>query len=175
MRWPAMDDLDRRILQLLREDSRATNESIGAHVGLTESAVRHRVRALRADGTLLKFTVITRPLGPEGLVLIRCQPGRTSEVVERVRDLASDLFESSGAYDLGATLEAESMEGLNRALDRLRAIPGVQETVTLVRLTRFVRTGAPPGGRVVRRRPSRTGHRPRRAARSPDRSRRTAG
>ncbi|MGI0151933.1 MAG: Lrp/AsnC family transcriptional regulator, partial [Thermoplasmata archaeon] len=105
-----MDELDRRLLRELRVDARATNAALGARIGLTEGAVRRRVGRMFGDGTILRYTVITRPLGPEGLVLIRCRPGRTREVVDRLRSLAEDLFETSGEYDLAASLERDSME-----------------------------------------------------------------
>lgn len=137
-----MDDRDRAILERLRRDGRTPNAVIGAELGLSEGAVRHRVARMVEDGTILRTTVVTRPLGPEGLVLIKCRPGATRQVVERIRRQVVDLFETSGEYDLGANVEAPTMEAFNRALDGIRAIRGVESTTTLVRLTRFV--GAPP-------------------------------
>ncbi len=153
-----MDDLDRQILRLLRADGRATNLALGRRLGLTEGAVRYRIRRLVATGALLKFTVVTRPLGPDGLVLVRCRPGTTERVVDRARRIAEEVFETSGEYDLAATVQAESMEGFNRILDRLRAIPGVEKTTTLVRLTRLLNAERSKG----RTRPPRAPRRPRR-------------
>lgn len=139
-----MDDLDRRILEGLREDARITNASLGDRVGLTEAAVRRRIRRLTSDGTIRRFTIVTVPLGPEGLVLIRCRPGRTSEILRYVRERATEVFETSGEYDVGALLERSSMEELNQELDRIRGVDGVVATLTLIRLAREFRGSGPP-------------------------------
>ncbi|MDE1819415.1 MAG: Lrp/AsnC family transcriptional regulator [Euryarchaeota archaeon] len=142
-----MDDIDRRILQLLKEDGRATNAEVGTKIGLSEGAVRRRIARMRAEGTILRFTVVTLPLGPEGLVLIRCRPGKTATILEHVRQRATEVFESSGEYDLGAIIECGTMDALNRELDAIRALDGVDATLTLIRLTRWQKTPqAAPGG-----------------------------
>ncbi len=145
-----MDDIDRRILEALREDASATNAAIGGLVALTEAAVRRRIARLRADGTILRYTIVTTPLGPEGVVLVRCRPGRTAEILRYVQARASETFETSGEFDLGAVFERPTMEAFNRELDALRSLPGVVSTVTLIRLTRSVR---PPTGPRAAERP----------------------
>jgi DNA-binding Lrp family transcriptional regulator len=132
-----VDDIDRRVLQLLKEDGRATNAEVGEKIGLSEGAVRRRIARMRADGTILRFTAVTLPLGPEGLVLVRCRPGKTAAILEHVRQRATEVFESSGEYDLGAIIECGSMDALNRELDAIRAMDGVDATLTLIRLTRW--------------------------------------
>lgn len=138
-----MDDIDRHILQLLKEDGRSTNAEVGVKIGLSEGAVRRRIARMRQEGTILRFTAVTLPLGPEGLVLIRCRPGRTGQILEHVRQRATEVFESSGEYDLGAIIECATMDALNRELDAIRALDGVDATLTLIRLTRWQRGGPP--------------------------------
>ena len=140
-----MDDVDRKVLELLRDDARATNAAIGQQVGLTEAAVRRRVARMRADGTIVRFTIVTVPLGPEGLVLIRCRPGSTSDVLRYVRERATEVFETSGEYDVGAFVECSTMDDLNRELDEIRSLDGVVSTITLIRLARAVRLPPAPG------------------------------
>jgi DNA-binding Lrp family transcriptional regulator len=138
-----VDDLDRAILSRLRSNSRTSNAAIGQELELSEGAVRHRIARMMSEGTILRYTVITKALGPEGLVLIRCRPGATRGVVEELRRQQADLFETSGEYDLAAAVEASTMDDFNQALDRLRGIEGVESTATLVRLSRFVGGAAP--------------------------------
>jgi len=139
-----VDDVDRKLLELLREDARATNAAIGEEVGLTEAAVRRRVARMRANGTIVRFTIVTVPLGPEGLVLIRCRPGSTSDVLRYVRERATEVFETSGEYDVGAFVECSTMEELNQELDEIRSRDGVVSTITLIRLARAMRLPPPP-------------------------------
>ena len=55
-----MDDLDVRILSILRNDGRTSFVDIAKEIGLTEGAVRVRVGKLSRDGTIKKFTIDTK-------------------------------------------------------------------------------------------------------------------
>jgi DNA-binding Lrp family transcriptional regulator len=140
---------------LPREDASSTNAHQGKRVGLTGPAVRHRFARLRSDGTIVRYTVVTRPLGPEGLVLMRRRPGRTGEIPKFVKGRASEVFETSGEFDLGAFIEQPILEWFAEELDRLRSLEGVVPTATLVGLARSVRSpvrAGEPGARMSRSR-----------------------
>lgn len=70
----------------------------------------------------------------KGVCLIRVEVGGEAEVrkklpqVKGVRE-AMQLF---GEYDFIAIIEAESLKELNQAVDRIRSIPEVTSTKTLV-------------------------------------------
>ena len=52
-----MDRIDRKILDLLRADSRLTGEQLGERVGLSPSAAHRRVKALEEQNASLKAEV----------------------------------------------------------------------------------------------------------------------
>ncbi len=56
-----MDDIDRKILDLLAEDSRRVLTDIGGAVGLSASAVNERIRRLANDGAIRRFTIDADP------------------------------------------------------------------------------------------------------------------
>jgi len=56
-----MDNLDHRIIDLLRLNSRSGYGDIGVRVGLSASAVKRRVDRLVADGTIRAFTIQVDP------------------------------------------------------------------------------------------------------------------
>src|SRR3954462_6079758 len=56
-----IDDIDRQIIALLREDARRSFQDIGSHVALTAPAVKRRVDRLRRDGVVKGFTTIVDP------------------------------------------------------------------------------------------------------------------
>lgn len=70
--YAEMDDLDRKIVDLLAEDSRRALADIGGTVGLSASAVNERIRRLVASGAIRRFTVDADPeqLGLPGLVFV---------------------------------------------------------------------------------------------------------
>lgn len=56
-----MDENDRKISNLLAEDSRRSLADIGSAVGLSPSAVNERIRRLVATGAIRRFTVEAEP------------------------------------------------------------------------------------------------------------------
>lgn len=64
-----MDDFDRRILALVQRDNRLSHARIGHAVGLSESAVRRRLKALRDDGVIIGDVALVDP-GRAGVTLI---------------------------------------------------------------------------------------------------------
>lgn len=52
-----MDDIDRKIIDLLAQDARRALADIGGAVGLSPSAVNDRIRRLTASGAIRRFTV----------------------------------------------------------------------------------------------------------------------
>jgi Lrp/AsnC family leucine-responsive transcriptional regulator len=52
------DSVDIRILELLQQDGRMTNQDIAAVIGLSPAATLRRVRALEQNGLILGYTVL---------------------------------------------------------------------------------------------------------------------
>lgn len=73
-------------------------------------------------------------------VQFRCDPGRTYEVADAIydRELVSELFSTSGDYDLIAKVyipdEADTGHYLN---EKLFDIPGIQRTLTTMTFKAF--------------------------------------
>ena len=49
----AIDDLDRRIIDLLRDDGRAPNKQLAAELGVSETTIAIRIRSLRERKVML--------------------------------------------------------------------------------------------------------------------------
>ena len=58
---PAMDDIDRQIVALLRQDARRSFQSIGLRVSLSAPAVKRRVDRLEAAGVVRGYTASVDP------------------------------------------------------------------------------------------------------------------
>ncbi|MEM3632333.1 MAG: AsnC family transcriptional regulator, partial [Conexivisphaerales archaeon] len=52
-----MDDIDLKLLELLKDDGRASYIDLGKKLNLSEAAVRRRVRKMVEDGTIKRFTL----------------------------------------------------------------------------------------------------------------------
>ncbi len=132
-----MDKLDAKIIELLKENSRAKFVDIGKTVGLTEGAVRRRIKNLIESGVIRRFSIETQS-DAEAIVLIKTAPkttpASTREVVKSLKRVAERVFEVSGDYDIAALITAANIEELNRKVDEIRKFPHVQNTNTLIRL-----------------------------------------
>ncbi len=128
-----MDETDIKILEILKKNSRTKYVKVGEIVGLTEGAVRRRVKKMVEDGVITRFTVETRA-EMEGIVLVKTDPAQTGEAARRIKGVSERVFELSGAYDVAALIQSYTIEELNRKVDSIRVFPGVLDTKTLVKL-----------------------------------------
>ncbi|MEM2110315.1 MAG: Lrp/AsnC family transcriptional regulator [Candidatus Bathyarchaeia archaeon] len=128
-----MDDIDLKILKILKEDARTKYVDIAKSVGLTEGAVRRRVKRLMHNETIKRFTIETTAEF-EGIVLIETETTRTKDVTMKIRKIATRVFEVSGDYDIAALIQAYTIEELNSKIDEIRKLHGVQNTRTLIKL-----------------------------------------
>jgi len=133
MAWK-MDDTDRKILEILRENARIANEALGKKIGLSEPAARRRVANLVTRGVIRRFTVDVEEGGAvQAIVNVTFLPSATSEKI--IRELihspgVTALFEISGDTDLVVRLAAPDMDELNRRIDSLRHHPEITATRT---------------------------------------------
>ena len=131
-----VDEVDERILRLLEENSRATYVEIGQQVGLSEGAVRNRVQALVASGVIKRFTIEKASgVGVRALIMIAVSPTiPTYEVSQRVHQLngVERIYEVTGEYDIVLVSSSNNIDGINRVIEEIRKIPGVEKTNTII-------------------------------------------
>src|ERR1700686_1985513 len=82
-----MDEVDRTIVALLREDARRSFKDIGSYVHLSAPAVKRRVDRLERDGVLLGYTAVVDPLAfgwhAEAFVDLFCEGDMPGEAIKR--------------------------------------------------------------------------------------------
>ncbi len=143
---PALDETDRRILDLLREDARRTFADIGAHVHLSAPAVKRRVDRLEADGIIQGYTTVVdhallgRPL--EAFAELRFSGRAPVDAIEGLIDQVPEveaLFTVAGDPDALAWIRVRDVEDLKRVIDDIRRTGTVTGTKTLIILGSAVR------------------------------------
>lgn len=141
-----MDEIDYKILEILRENAKTTNNDIAKIVKLTEGAVRNRIKRLVLTGVIKQFTIVTEPAQSEAIVLIKTRAKGSKEILKRIRKYTNGLFETAGEYDVAAFLAAESIEKINATIDKLRGLDGVISTLTLLKIAdeQLFRHSTPP-------------------------------
>lgn len=129
-----MDRVDFKILKILRRDARTPFVEVARQVGMTEGAIRARVKRMTQDGTIERFTVVSRAAGVRAIVAIRTRPsGPTDRVGRAVRKVGgvTSVLEVTGEQDLFALVEVPDVAALNRAIEHVRKVPDVVETKSM--------------------------------------------
>ena len=132
----SLDKIDEKIINILKVDARKAFVEIAQEVGLSESAVRRRVKNLADNGTIKKFTI---ELGvsnkTSAITLISVSPSTdTSNVSERLKSLkgVDIVYEITGQYDIVAIVSAPTIAEINKCIDDVRRINGVDDTNTVI-------------------------------------------
>jgi DNA-binding Lrp family transcriptional regulator len=131
-----MDDVDREIVKILKNQGRATYGEIGKKVGLSEGAVRKRINELLDSGIIKRFTVklgITE--GAEAIILISLNPSfPTSEISDMLMKIGNveNAYEVTGQYDIVAIVSAMNIAEVNDCVEKIRRVEGVVNTNTMI-------------------------------------------
>jgi len=101
-----LDKIDQAIIKYLRNNGRAPYLEIASKMGMSEAAVRRRVKNLVRHGIIRKFTVdLQASYIASALTLVAVTPGSpTSEVANKIKllDSVSKVNEITGQYDIGS-------------------------------------------------------------------------
>lgn len=137
-----MDDTDRTIVALLREDARRSFLDIGRHVHLSAPAVKRRVDRLERDRVLLGYTAVVDPEAfgwhAEAFVDIYCEGSMSGTAIKRAVERESGVVSAhtvAGEASALLHVRARDTKDLESALERIRATDGVTRTVTEVVLS----------------------------------------
>lgn len=135
-----MDTLDRQLLALLAQDGRASVSALAADLGVTRATVRARMDRLTEDGEILGYrAVLKRDLGLpiRGIILIEIE-GTAAPRIGRVIGAMPEVHavhSTHGRWDLVAELGAETLESLDKTLNRIRQIEGISRSETSLYLS----------------------------------------
>ncbi|MEW1959481.1 Lrp/AsnC family transcriptional regulator [Kineococcus sp. NPDC059986] len=136
----ALDDLSKRIIEVLQEDGRMSYAAIGKVVGLSEAAVRQRVQRL-LDSGVVQIVAVTDPVqvgfARQAMIGIRAE-GDTRIVADRLAEVPEIdyVVVTAGSFDVIVEAVCEDDDGLLELINaKIRAIPGVVATETFVYLS----------------------------------------
>lgn len=131
-----LDDVDRKLLDLLKQDARMSYVELGAKVGLSEAAVRRRIKKLQEEGIIKRFTVeIEVGQGASALTLVSVMPSvPTSEVSAKIKNLpgVQKVYEITGQYDIAVLITGSNIVEVNKCIDDIRRLEGVATTNTII-------------------------------------------
>ena len=131
-----MDETDKKILKILKDDGRAGYVEIGNQVSLSEGAVRKRVKTLTDEGVIKKFTVkIGVAEGAQAITLLSTNPAYpTQEVSKRIQAIPNveTIYEVTGEYDIVAVIVGMNVVEVNECIEKIRTVEGLMKTNTMI-------------------------------------------
>jgi DNA-binding Lrp family transcriptional regulator len=136
-----MDEIDRKLLALLRENARTPVASLAKSLRVARGTVQNRIARLEREGTILGYTVRLRPQVEEqhirALMTVAVEGNRTEAVIRSLRGdpAVGALHTTNGRWDIVAELRAESLEAFDRVLARIRLVEGISNTETSLLLS----------------------------------------
>ncbi|MDO8537811.1 MAG: Lrp/AsnC family transcriptional regulator [archaeon] len=126
-----MDKIDEKIVEMLKANARVPFTDIGKKTGLSEGAVRYRIKSLVDSRIIKKFTIELGEAEIKALICVK------SVYKTDMKKLASEILnihgverisETSGEFDMIISVFADSTQKLNKAIDSIRTVNGVIST-----------------------------------------------
>ncbi|MBB4016982.1 DNA-binding Lrp family transcriptional regulator [Chelatococcus caeni] len=136
-----MDDTDRQLIALLRENARTPTADLARRLRLSRTTVQSRIERLERRGIVAGYTVRLADDYERGLVrahvLITALPKFARKVEEALAGIVEvrTLHSISGSYDMIAVVAAPSIAELDQLIDRIGALEGVERTMSSIILS----------------------------------------
>jgi DNA-binding Lrp family transcriptional regulator len=133
-----LDEIDRRLLALLRDDARQTIAQLAKELGISRGQIYSRLARLEEEQVVVGYTV---RLGDaftasrmRAHVMIKTLPRFHREVEMALASLpqVQSIHAISGEYDIIAMLETGGGNSLNELIDDIGLLEGVEKTTTSV-------------------------------------------
>ena len=136
-----MDDIDRKLIGLLRDNARTSVASLAKSLKVARGTVQNRLAKLERDGTIAGYTIRVRPKVDEqrivALMTIAVEGNRLDLVLRTLRGDPSivTLYTTNGRWDLVAEIRADSLQSFDQVLSRIRLVEGIAGTETSLLLS----------------------------------------
>ena len=136
-----MDDLDQKLIALLRHDARTPTAALAKTLKVSRGTVQNRIERLRSTGVLLGFTIRVSAADEaqrvRAIMSIEIEGGASTSVLRALRGIpaVAAVHTTNGRWDLVAELETPDLPSFSTALDAIREITGVTATETSLLLS----------------------------------------
>ncbi len=138
-----MDDTDRQLLGLLRNNARIPVASLAKALKVSRGTVQNRIQKLIERGTIEGFTVWARPEAEppqiRAIMLIEVEGERSDPILKQLRGYpeVSAVHTTNGRWDMVLELNTDTLEAFDRVLHRIRQISGITASETSLLLSSY--------------------------------------
>lgn len=131
-----MDETDKKILEILKQDGRATYSDIGKQINLSEGAIRKRIKSLITSGVIRRFSIkLGLSEGAEAIALLSIDPSfPTSKISKILTKLpgVETIYEITGQYDIAVIISSLNITEVNECIEEIRRTEGIVNTNTMI-------------------------------------------
>ena len=150
-----LDDQDRRLLQELALDGRASHRELAERTGISLATVNRRVRALEADKVIKGYTALIDPEAAgwtlTAIIGLRIDKGHVRSVHEKISNdpRIFGVYDVTGEWDGLVLVRLRGREDLDDLVKTTLSLPHINRTNTMVVLKTVLEkavVGMPPTG-----------------------------
>jgi len=140
-----IDDKDKRILEVLRQNSKLTTQKIAKKLNIPITTIHNRIKKLEKEGIIQQYTIALnhQKLGKGILAVILISvnyllPGgkkiQQEDIAKSIKKLGAEtVYIVTGGTDILITLRTKDVEELNDfIIKKLRNVDGVDKTQTML-------------------------------------------
>ena len=138
-----MDALDARLIRAISDQPRAAVMELTRQLGVPRQTIKARLDKLRQRGIICGLDLDLRAMGYEVLAFVSLEiaQGQLQHVAKHLREIPEvlEIHSVTGPGDLHCRVVAHTNDHLQRIIDRILAVPGVDRTTTQIALKEQLR------------------------------------
>ena len=134
-----MDETDKKICNILTENSRISISSISKKTGIPNSTISNRIHKLEEKKIIKQYTTILDHekigINITAMIIIQTETEKHENVEKQLPKLeeVTQVYSISGEYDVLIKVEARNLEELNEIINsKIRTIDGIEELRELI-------------------------------------------
>lgn len=136
-----MDEMDKRLVGMLREDARASISQLADRLGWSRTTVRARLTALQDRGDIVGFSVVLKsdemrnPV--RGLMMIAIEGRGTDRIIRQLSSMPEvrRIHSTNGRWDVIVEIGTQTLEAFDKVLVQVRRLDGVTASETSLLLS----------------------------------------
>lgn len=136
-----MDDTDRQLIALLRDNARLPVATLAQLLKLSRGTVQNRIDRLIEEGVIGGFTLRLKPEAEprrvRAITMVAVDGEQANAVLKALRGIpeVQALHTTNGRWDIVVELGVDSLEAFDQALQRIRLIKGISSSETSLLLS----------------------------------------
>ncbi len=127
------DNLDWKILNILKADARTPYVAIANSLNVSEGMIRQRVKKLVTSGIIKRFTLVTASHTLKAIIEVSVEVNvHTTKIANNIKkiDGVENVYEISGNNDIVAIVDVDNTLKLNDVIENIRSMKNVHNTET---------------------------------------------